>query len=149
MQPLRNDIFFAEVERFIAEGVDVVLRVKGHSMRPFIRSGRTQVKLSPCDASSLRKGDIVLFRHNGHHIMHRIICRQEDVLTLAGDGNRNMTEKCMLQDVVAKATAVITRRGKTIECNSALWRTVSALWIALPSSVRHIVLGGLWRIGVK
>ena len=149
MQPLHNDIFFAEVENLIAEGKDVVLKVKGHSMRPFMRSDRTRVRLSPCDRLSLRKGDTVLFRYGGRHVMHRIICRRGDALTLAGDGNRGMTEHCTLQDVVARVTAVITKRGKVIGCNTALWRTASAAWLALPAFMRRMILGAMWRAGIK
>ena len=146
---LSNDIFFAQVEELIADGKNVVMRVKGHSMRPFIRNERTKVQLSPCDAETLRKGDIILFRYRGHHIMHRIVARSGDRLTLAGDGNYRIVEHCAAGDVVAIVSAVIRPDGRKISCSSRYWRTISFCWTALPQFIRRCILGILWRSGIK
>lgn len=149
MKILSNDIFFAQVEELIADGENVIMRVKGHSMRPFIRNGRTNVRLSPCDARTLRKGDIILFRYHGHHIMHRIIVRDGDRLTLAGDGNYRKFEHCTLADVVAIVSTVIRPNGRTISCSSRCWRTISCCWTSLPQLLRRCILGALWRLGIR
>ena len=44
---LPNQLFFAEVEAMLAEGREVQIRMKGHSMRPLLRSERDQVVLTP------------------------------------------------------------------------------------------------------
>ena len=68
---LPNQLFFAEVEAMLAEGREVQIRMKGHSMRPLLRSERDQVVLTPCtDPARLRPGDVVLFRCCGRHILH-------------------------------------------------------------------------------
>ncbi len=149
MITIDNDIFFAHVESMIAEGKEVVIRVKGHSMRPFIRSGRTSVQLSPCNASSLGKGDIVLFRYHGHHVMHRIVARDGERLTLAGDGNYRKVEHCTTADVVAEVSCIISRDGRRTDCRSRRWRTASAIWVAMPPLIRRCILGALWRLGVR
>ncbi|MBP3483123.1 MAG: S24/S26 family peptidase [Alistipes sp.] len=149
MKILDNDIFFAQVEEMIADGQNVVMRVKGHSMRPFIRDGRTRVQLSPCDADSVRKGDIVLFRYRGHHVMHRIIARSGDRLTLAGDGNYRKFEHCDIRDVVAIVNGIIRPDGNVIRCTSSRWRTASAIWVAMPQFIRRCILGILWRSGIR
>ena len=60
---LPNQLFFAEVEAMLSEGREVQIRMKGHSMRPLLRSERDQVVLTPCtDPARLRPGDVVLFR---------------------------------------------------------------------------------------
>ena len=52
---LPNQLFFAEVEAMLAEGREVQIRMKGHSMRPLLRSERDQVVLTPCtDPARLR-----------------------------------------------------------------------------------------------
>ena len=92
---LPNQLFFAEVEAMLSEGREVQIRMKGHSMRPLLRSERDQVVLTPCtDPARLRPGDVVLFRCCGRHILHRIVRRDGDRLTLAGDGNYRITEQC-------------------------------------------------------
>lgn len=71
---LPNQLFFAEVEAMLAEGREVQIRMKGHSMRPLLRSERDQVVLTPCaDPARLQPGDVVLFRCEGRHILHRIL----------------------------------------------------------------------------
>ncbi len=60
---LPNQLFFAEVEAMLAEGREVQIRMKGHSMRPLLRSERDRVVLAPCtDPARLQPGDVVLFR---------------------------------------------------------------------------------------
>ena len=154
IQPMRkivipNEILFAEVERQVSEGCNAEIFAKGNSMRPFIRSDRTRICLSPCDTSLLQPGDVVLFRYRGHHVMHRIINRNGDEFVLAGDGNCGQIEHCTSEDIVARLTSVITKRGKIIGCDTRLWRSASALWVGLPLFVRRCLLGVMWRIGIR
>ena len=152
MKLVRNDIFFAQVEELLAEGQSVVIRVKGYSMRPFMRSDRTQVRIAPATETAraeLKVGDIVLFRHRGHHIMHRIRRIEGDNLTLAGDGNYRIWEQCHREDVVGIVSHIIKRNGRSIACNSHRWHLNSTLWLTLPQLARRIILGILWRLGIK
>ena len=70
---LRNDIFFAEVERRINDGQSVTIPVKGFSMRPMMRSEKDKVILTVHSDNDIKQRAVMLFRHNGHHIMHRIV----------------------------------------------------------------------------
>ena len=110
---LPNQLFFAEVEAMLAEGREVQIRMKGHSMRPLLRSERDQVVLTPCtDPARLQPGDVVLFRCYGRHILHRIVRRDGERLTLAGDGNYRITEQCTTRDVAGIAVRVIRASGR-------------------------------------
>lgn len=149
MKTLPNDIFFAEVERLISEGGSVVLTVNGYSMRPFIRSGRTRVVLSPCDTDSLRKGDVVLFRYRGGHVLHRIVKREGDRFILAGDGNYKIREQCTAADIVAAVVTIIGHNGREVPHDSLRWRWGSALWTSLHPFVRRCILALLWRMGIR
>ena len=152
MKIISNDIFFAQVESLIAEGQSVVIRVKGYSMRPFMRTDRTQVRIAPLsefDRENLRVNDIVLFRHRGHHVMHRIRHIEGEKITLAGDGNYRITEHCRREDIVGIVTDVITLKGRCTACSSRRWQIASALWLALPQLIRRVILGVLWRVGIK
>ena len=149
MKSLPNDIFFAEVEHRLSEEGRVMLTVYGNSMRPFMRSGRTCVSLSVCDAESLKCGDVVLFRYRGRHILHRITAVGNGEFELAGDGNYRVSEHCRTSDIVAKVEAVTDRRGRVTYCNSRRWRMKSSLWLRLHPFVRRCILSLLWRIGIK
>ncbi len=147
---LPNQLFFEQVEAMLAEGREVQIRMKGHSMRPLLRSERDQVVLSPCtDPARLQPGDIVLFRTYGRHILHRIVRRDEDRLTLAGDGNYRITEQCTTRDVVGIATRAIRASGRTVGFDSPGWRLRSRLWLSIPPWLRRQLLRVLWHTGVK
>lgn len=109
---LSNRLFFEQVETMLAEGHEVQIRMKGHSMRPLLRSERDIAVLTPIarytgnseaaaaarkhnrlarnetapdtaansdtdrlpsGSQALQPGDVVLFRCEGRHILHRIL----------------------------------------------------------------------------
>ena len=121
---LSNRLFFEQVEAMLAEGHEVQIRMKGHSMRPRLRSERDIAVLTPIarytgnseaaaaarkqnrlarnetspdtaansniaansntaansdtdrlpsGSQALQPGDVVLFRCEGRHILHRIL----------------------------------------------------------------------------
>ena len=120
---LPNQLFFAEVEAMLAEGREVQIRMKGHRMRPLLRSERDRVVLAPCtDPARLQPGDVVLFRCCGRHILHRIVRRDGERLTLAGDGNYRITEQCTTRDVIGVDKRVIRASGRTVGCDSPGWQ---------------------------
>lgn len=147
---LANKLFFAQVEALLAEGQEVTLRVKGYSMRPLLRNERDVVVLTPFRPEKpLRNGEIVLFRYQGRHILHRIVGIENDRLTLAGDGNYRQQEYCTVSDVVAVASRVIRKNGREVRCDSRKWLRMSRAWRALPPLVRRYVLAVLFRLGFK
>ncbi len=119
----------------------VLLRVKGGSMRPFIRGGSDVVELVPVSGAALRRGMVVLFRIHDKHILHRIRRIDADRLTIKGDGNYRTSEIVTRADVVAMAGSLRRenagqknirqknlRRGvKEVHYRSARWRLLSAL----------------------
>ena len=82
MKQIHNDIFFSWVESEIMSGKKVQFLLKGVSMHPFIRDRKDSVLLSPCCKNDLKPMDIVLFKYKGKHLLHRIIKRESDKLTL-------------------------------------------------------------------
>ncbi len=152
MKVISNDIFFAQVESLLSEGESVVIRVKGYSMRPFMRSDRTQVRITPLsdeERENLCVDDVVLFRHQSRHIMHRIRHIEGDKITLAGDGNYRIWEHCHRKDVVGKVSDVIGYGGRSVACSSRRWQFGSKVWLALPQLLRRVILGVLWQLGFR
>ena len=145
---LSNKIFFAEVEELIASGEQVTILVRGNSMRPLLRDGRDKVVLRRCTDADIRKGAVILFRHRGAHIMHRVVRVEGDVVIFAGDGNYKMQEVAMRKDVVAVVEAVVRPSGRRIECRGSRWRILSYLWLSLSSFERRVILAIMRRLNM-
>ena len=143
---IRNELFFEQIDALLAEGQEATFRLRGDSMRPLLRNGRDVVVVAPCDPMTLKRGDVVLFRYRGRHILHRIVRCEGDRLLLAGDGNYRTTEACCLADVVGRLVRVQRPSGREITCASRSWRWRSRLWLCLPPLVRRVILGVARRL---
>lgn len=128
----RNQIFFTLVEEQLAEGQQVKLTLKGTSMLPTLREGDTLTLDRPTHGPSV--GDVVLFRYDGGHRLHRVVSRDGDRYRLQGD-HCYTCEEASLQDIVAILTAaeragvaVDWRKGKSVLRRSAL-RRVAYRWL--------------------
>ena len=131
MKCIPNDVFFAWVESEIAEGHSVRIRLKGQSMFPLLRNERDEVVLYPCHEHDLHPMDVVLFRYQGRHVLHRILRREGDWLYLRGDGSYVAKEECAVSDVVGKVHEIIRPSGKVIPVDAWQWRLSSKLWRGL------------------
>ena len=131
MKRIPNDLFFAWVESEIAQGRSVQIRLKGVSMYPLLREGKDEVILSACQKEELQPMDVVLFRYHGMHILHRVIHRDGDKLTMKGDGSFSTKENCTTGDVIARVEAVIRPSGKIIRVDDWKWKVPSWIWCKL------------------
>lgn len=138
---LRNDIFFAEVERLLNNGQSVTIPVKGFSMRPMMRNGKDKVILFTHTKDDIKQGAVMLFRHNGRHIMHRIIKIDGNNVTFAGDGNYRIVEQATKDDIIARVTSIKRPSGQIISLDSRRWKIYSAIWLSLPATIRRYTLG--------
>ncbi|MBQ2918674.1 MAG: S24/S26 family peptidase [Bacteroidales bacterium] len=136
-------IIMEEVRKLISEGLTVELTAKGYSMNPFIMHMRDQVVLGPFSDTDIRKGVTVLVKDiKGNYILHRIIRRDGDRITLMGDGNINLTETANVDEIIGVLYS-IKRKGRTYSTEGFIWRLYSSIWSAL-TPLRRWPLG-LWR----
>lgn len=145
---IANKIFFGQIETLLAEGQDVQLRIKGYSMRPFLRSDKDIVVLKPYRSDKLKVHDVILFRCAERHILHRIIRHDHDTLTMQGDGNYKTQEQCTLDDVIGIATRIIRPSGRTIKCSSRWWLFCSNCWLILPQIVKRYILAVMRKLKI-
>ena len=131
MKQIPNEVFFAWVESEIAERNSVRFRMKGQSMFPLLRNGVDEVVLYPCTEKELQPMDVVLFRYQGRHVLHRILRRDGEWLYLQGDGSYVAKEKCTIDDVVGKVQKIIRPSGTVIGVDDWQWRLLSRLWCGL------------------
>ena len=83
-----NDVLIAEIKRMLYMGHSATFRVKGYSMRPFLENERDIVKIEQTPAESIKENDVVLAEiATKKYVLHRVIDRTDNQLTLRGDGN--------------------------------------------------------------
>ena len=118
---LPNEFLLGEVAAVLRDGREAVIIPTGNSMLPFIRDGVDRVALRACPDVSI--GDIVLVKIDGRYLLHRIIAREGDALTLMGDGNLVGTEACTVADVLGTVTEILRPDGRSCTPGKArLWR---------------------------
>lgn len=136
-----NEILIPKVKEVVDRGATATLRVKGHSMRIFLSNGRDLVTLIAPERENLRVGDVVLAEIQPKvFVLHRIIQRTQDQLTLMGDGNVGTTEACTINDVIGIVT-LFYRKGRTKpdSVNGWKWKTYSRIWLTLTPIRRYIL----------
>jgi len=131
MKQLSNRLFFEWVEQEIAKGNTVQFLLKGNSMLPLLRSGKDRVVLVPCKENELKRMDVVLFRYQGNHVLHRIIDRKGSKLVLQGDGSYIAKEQCTTSDVIGRMDSIIRPSGKILSVTDFKWRMASFVWVHL------------------
>lgn len=140
MKQLSNACFFAWVESEIANGRSVKFRVKGNSMLPLLRSGVDEVVLCPCCKEDLKRMDIVLFRHAGRHVLHRIVRVKDGRYLMQGDGVWSFHEECGAEAIVGIVRKICRPTGKEVETASFRWRLESRVWRMLGKTGRRVCL---------
>lgn len=146
MKTVANETFFAWVEAELAEGRPVRFRLKGCSMFPLLRNGKDVVVLEKCHPDTLQPMDVVLFRYRGGHVLHRILQREGNQLTIQGDGSFVAVEHCTTDDVVGKVVRVCRPSGKEIPVSSWKWTLPSRLW-RVSNTLRVFLLKVAHRVG--
>lgn len=101
-----NETFFSLVEEQLAAGKRVRIPLAGSSMQPTLVEGDI-LTLEPMGAAP-QVGDVVLFRHHGRHLLHRVVDVECDHYTMRGD-NSISCEEVSREDIVAKLTSVEKR----------------------------------------
>ncbi len=138
-----NALMMEEIRDLISQGKTVTITAKGNSMNPFIVHMRDQITLGPWNDEDLRKGTVALVKDSrDSYLIHRIIRRDKETVTLLGDGNIGYTECATLDNVIGIMHS-ITRKGHTWKSTDKLWRAYSWLWSIL-TPVRRLPLG-IWR----
>lgn len=132
-----------EISRLISEGKTVTITAKGYSMNPFIVHLKDQITIGPWKDEQIKEGAVVLAKDTrGAYLIHRIIKRDGDRLTLMGDGNIGLTETARTSEVIGLMQSV-TKKGRTYSVQSLRWRLYSWFWKIL-TPVRRYPLA-LWR----
>lgn len=145
-----NDILISEIKHAIEQGKSATFRVKGYSMRPFLDNNRDIVKIEQVTPEAISVRDVVLAEiEPKRYVLHRVIGRTDNQLTLKGDGNVRGVEHCLDTQVVGIVTAFYRKGRKTPDLvTGCKWKIYSSVWLAL-TPMRRILLGVYRRLILK
>lgn len=138
-----NSIFFALAEEQLAAGQRVKMSLRGTSMLPTLRE-EDVLTLEPL-AGEPQVGDVLLFRHGGGHIVHRLVKRDGDIYVMQGD-NCYGTETVARRDIVARVVEVTRPDGKVMATESQEWQRVSRRSLCR-KGIKNFVIRWLGRKG--
>ena len=128
------------IEECIAGGTKIRIKVSGVSMTPLLHNIKDSVVLAP--PKEIKKYDIVLHkRTNGQYILHRIIKKSGDVLTIAGDFETEKEYPVYTDAVIAKVVS-FCRNGKEYTPEDFIIKLYSRIWLFI-FPIRQQVLWGL------
>lgn len=134
-----NQVLLEDAARLMEEGREVNFTPLGSSMLPFIRGGKDSVILRKMPA--IEVGDIALVRLEGpRYVLHRVIRKDGDNLTLMGDGNIAGTESCTVDDVLGTVTAVIKGKRRVIPGKGRWWRALKPIRRYILAIYRRIAI---------
>ena len=138
-----NTMLVEEIRKLVSEGRTATITARGNSMNPFLVDRRDTITLGGFHDEEIRRGCVALVRDlSGDYLIHRVIRRDGDIITLKGDGNSKKVETAKVGDVIAIMTGM-ERKGRTYTTDDLAWNIYSGLWMFL-SPIRRLPLG-LWR----
>ncbi|MBR5703253.1 MAG: S24/S26 family peptidase [Bacteroidales bacterium] len=134
-----NQVLLEDAARLMEEGREVNFTPLGSSMLPFIRGGKDSVILRKMPTVDV--GDIALVRLEGpRYVLHRVIRKDGNKLTLMGDGNIAGTEDCTVSDVLGTVTAIVKRKCTITPGKGRWWRILKPIRRYILAIYRRIAI---------
>ncbi len=112
----------------LKEGKLVRVKVTGYSMIPFMWNRGEQVELSYPKDEELIPKTLVVFVYQNRFLVHRVIERNGDMLTIMGDGIYKNTEVVKKEQVVGIVRKIIYPGGRELSTGSKYWTILSRSW---------------------
>ena len=116
------------IEQCLQELGYAVVPVRGTSMWPLLKEGKTRVQVEAKEGKQVRKGDIVLYRRkDGTLVLHRIIKVEEDTFLVCGDHQWKWDEKVQEEQILAIAQGFF-KNGNYIDEKTWWYRLYKRFW---------------------
>lgn len=107
-------------------------KVRGSSMRPFLRDGDL-VEVQPVSPDSIKPGEVVLCKLPGERlVVHRVVQADAENLLMQGDALPHPDGRIPRQNVLGRVVA-FTRQNRRVELNPGLYTLLAAIWIRFRS----------------
>lgn len=117
------------------EGKKASITVKGNSMRPFFRDGKTVVVITK--KNEYKKGDIIFFRYQQLFKLHRIKSIKDHHIIACGD---NLMQKEIIekQDVIGYVESY-QNKGKVTQTSSLFYKVKVCVWLLIKPLILMLV----------
>lgn len=123
--------FAIDIEQLLANGKTIKIKPQGYSMYPLFVPGRDEACIERTDFSSLKRGDVILYRRDKSIlVLHRIWKITGDSFYMVGD-NQTEIEGPLRADQVRGKLVGFVRKGTFVNVKNPIYRFVSALWLFL------------------
>lgn len=134
-----------DIEKLLSEGNTVQIHPQGYSMYPMFTPERDEAIIAPLkDASSLKRGDVVLYRRDGGIlVLHRICKVNKNGFYLVGD-NQTEVEGPLRPEQMRGVLVAFMRNGKEISADNTVYKIASRLWLFLRPVRRCITVPVAW-----
>lgn len=117
------------IEQCLKELGFAIVPIKGTSMWPLLKEGKSQVQLVSGRTKQLKKGDIVLYRRkDGTLILHRIVkVGEKDTFLVCGDHQWKLDEQVEEDQILAAAQGFFMN-GRYIDEKNWWYQLYKKIW---------------------
>ena len=123
--------FPIDIEQLLTDGKTIKIKPQGYSMYPLFVPGRDEACIERTDFSSLKRGDVILYRRDKSIlVLHRIWKITDNSFYMVGD-NQTEIEGPLRADQVRGKLIGFVRNGKFVTVNNPFYRFLSGLWLFL------------------
>lgn len=123
--------FSINIEQLLVDGKTIKIKPQGYSMYPLFVPGRDEACIERTDFSSLKRGDVILYRRDKSIlVLHRIWKITGDSFYMVGDNQTDIEGPLRADQVRGKLIGVI-RNGHFIDVHNPLYHILSGLWLWL------------------
>ena len=120
-----------DLEKLLSDGHPIRIKPQGYSMYPLFISGRDEAVIAPCNPSTLRRGDVALYRRdNSILVLHRIWKITDNGFFMVGD-NQTVIEGPLRPDQIRGKLIACNRNGMEFSTSNFLYRFLSGIWLCL------------------
>lgn len=97
--------FSIDIEQLLADGKTIKIKPQGYSMYPLFVPGRDEACIERTDFSSLKRGDVILYRRDKSIlVLHRIWKITDNSLYMVGDNQTEIEGPLRADQVRGKLT---------------------------------------------
>lgn len=123
--------FTLDIEQLLKQGDVIRIKPQGTSMYPLFVPGRDEACIERTDFSSLKRGDVILYRRDKSIlVLHRIWKITGDSFYMVGDNQTEIEGPLRADQVRGKLTGFV-RNGKFVDVKNPIYRFLSGLWLFL------------------
>lgn len=117
------------IEQCLQELGYAVVPIRGTSMWPLLKEGKSRVQVEAKEGKKVRKGDIVLYRRKDDTlVLHRIIkVKEEDTFLVCGDHQWKQVEMVLEDQILAVAQGFF-QNGRYIDEKTWWYRLYKTFW---------------------